>query len=84
MGQNPLFLACFLHIIILNFYLPEFEQAEILLVVPRHEGVMLLRFQPRPLLGQGARLLLVLLSEHLLFKLQAGKDRGKNQVNSLI
>lgn len=64
-----------------SFFSPDFEQAEVLLVVPGHEGTMLLCLLPRPLLCLGARLFLVLFSQHLLLKLQT--ERGKSQVTSV-
>lgn len=56
-----------------SLFLPEIQYADVLLVVPGHEGAMLLCLLPRPLLRQGARPLLVLPSEHLFFKLQTDK-----------
>lgn len=56
----------------LNCFLPEFQQAAVLLVVPFHEGAVLLCLLPRSLLSQGACLLLIFLPQHLLLKLQTG------------
>lgn len=47
--------------IMLKCFLPDFQQAGVLLVVPFHEGAMLLCLLPRSLLSQGACLLLILL-----------------------
>lgn len=48
-------------VIVLNCLLPEFQQAGVLLVVPFHEGTVLLCLLPCSLLSQGACLLLILL-----------------------
>lgn len=48
-------------VVMLSCLLPEFQQASVLLVVPFHEGAMLLCLLPRSLLSQGACLLLILL-----------------------
>lgn len=62
----------------LSFYLvcsPGFEHAEVLLIVPGHQGTVLLSLLTRHLRRLGAGLLVALLSPNLLLKLETDKHR---------